>query len=99
MWFTYLYSTLLPIGAILTCCGLFLYYWVDKYNLLRRSAVNGQVSGDLINASLTMLDFTLILKPMGSLIFDTHLRHHKTADIIMLVIAFVFIITPKDKLI
>lgn len=99
MWFTYLYATLIPVGAILTCGGLFCYYWVDKYNLLRRSAVNGQVSGQLINASLNMLDFTLILKPIGSLIFDTHMRHYTVADIIMVVVAFVFILLPKDKLI
>lgn len=74
LWFTFLYSTLIPLGAILTCAGLLFYYWVDKYNLLRRSSVSGQVSGKIINLSLTLLDFTLILRPAGSLIFDTHIR-------------------------
>lgn len=39
MWFTFLYVTLIPIGAFLSLLGLWMYYWVDKYNLLRRSKV------------------------------------------------------------
>lgn len=39
MWFTFLYLTLIPFGAMLTLFGLVIYYWVDKYNLLRRSSV------------------------------------------------------------
>lgn len=100
MWFTFLYSTLIPIGAVLTCAGLIFYYWVDKYNLLRRSSVSGQVSGKIINLSLNLLDFTLILRPIGSIIFDTQIRtSYKDATIIMIVCAFVYIILPKDKLI
>lgn len=39
LWFTYLYSTLIPIGAFISILGLGLYYWVDKYNLLRVNSV------------------------------------------------------------
>jgi hypothetical protein len=74
MWFTFLYSTLLPVGAIITIFGLLAYYWVDKYNLLRRSSINRQISGNLIKKSLNLLDFTLFFKPVGSAIFDKHLR-------------------------
>ena len=74
MWFVFLYSTLLPIGAVISVFGLFFYYWVDKYNLLRRSKVHGKVSGHFMRTSLLLLDFTLILKPIGSLIFDLHIR-------------------------
>ena len=45
MWFTYLYSSLIPLGGWLALVGLCIYYWVDKYNLLRRSSVNSQISG------------------------------------------------------
>ena len=97
MWFVFLYSTLLPIGAIVSVVGLMLYYWVDKYNLLRRSKVHGKVSGHFIRTSLLLLDFTLILKPIGSLIFDEHLRSpsYKTSNIVMICVAFVYIIIPK----
>lgn len=55
MWFTFLYITIIPVGAIFSCLGLLAYYWVDKYNLLRRSSIEGQVSGDLVNLTSNML--------------------------------------------
>ncbi len=39
MWFTFMYVSLIPFGAFLSLVGLMIYYWVDKYNLLRRSKV------------------------------------------------------------
>ena len=44
LWFVYFYLTLIPIGAMITVFGLVFYYWVDKYNLLRKSKVVGKVS-------------------------------------------------------
>lgn len=38
-WFTYLYADLIPIGGILIMFGLMAYYWIDKYNLLRRASL------------------------------------------------------------
>lgn len=97
VWFVYLYATLMPIGACITCAGFIFYYWVDKFNLLRRSRIECHVSSSHLNHCLTMLDFTLILKPIGSIIFDTHIRYrnYETSNIIMIVLAFVFIIFPK----
>lgn len=65
MWFTFLYMTIIPVGAIFSCVGLIAYYWVDKYNLLRRSSIKNQVSGDLIDLTLAMLEFTLPLRVGG----------------------------------
>jgi hypothetical protein len=41
MWFTFLYATIVPIGAFISLAGIAIYYWVDKYNLLRRSSLGG----------------------------------------------------------
>jgi hypothetical protein len=65
MWFTFLYCTLIPMGSFLTLIGLFLYYWVDKYNLLRRSSLHENVSGKLCLVAMKLLDGTLILRPIG----------------------------------
>ena len=100
MWFTFLYSTLIPIGAVITCCGLLFYYWVDKYNLLRRSRIPGNISAKLVLTCMTLLDFTLILRPIGSIIFDNQNRSfYMNSNIIMIVIGFVYIITPKGLII
>jgi hypothetical protein len=53
------------MGSFLTLIGLFLYYWVDKYNLLRRSSLHENVSGKLCLVAMKLLDGTLILRPIG----------------------------------
>ena len=65
MWFTYLYVTLIPVGTFFTVLGLAIYYWIDKYNLIKKSSLNHNISGDLAVVSMKLLDFTLILKPAG----------------------------------
>ena len=65
MWFTFLYSDLLPLGVFLVLIGLVLYYWIDKYNFLRRSTVNNRVSGKMAILGLKSLDATLFLRPAG----------------------------------
>ena len=65
----------MPIGSFFSVIGLVFYYWVDKYNLLRKSSLAHNISGDLAVLSLKLLDFTLILKPVGELIFDYLIRH------------------------
>lgn len=74
MWFTFLYISLVPVGGVFSFIGLIAYYWVDKYNLLRRSTISSQVSGDLIDLTVSMLDFTLVLRILGQILFDYQLR-------------------------
>lgn len=64
-WFTFLYACLLPFGSMLIFCWLGFYYWVDKYNFLRRSSISQGLSGDLSMKALSLLEFILILKPTG----------------------------------
>lgn len=100
MWFTFLYSTLIPVGALITIVGLIIYYWVDKYNLLRRSSITRQVSGKVIEASLMLLDLSLFFKPLGSLIFDLHLRgQFLPSTVVLLSVGFVYALFPKAKII
>ena len=75
IWFTFLYIELIPFGAIYSLTGLILYYLVDKYILLYRCSIKDSVSSKLSRTMVTVLDFTLVLKPAGELIFDSHLRH------------------------
>ena len=100
MWFTFLYATLIPLGTFLSCAGLMLYYWVDKYNLLRRSAIKTEVSGRLVIESMNLLDLTLLLLPLGSILFDLQVRKTYTiSSIVMIVASFVYMVLPTNKLI
>lgn len=95
MWFTFLYADLIPIGAFLIFIGFCLYYWIDKYNLLRRSSLEGNISGDLAMKCLFLLDFTLFWRFLGELIFDIQIRDGaKTLTIIFLVLSIVYMFIP-----
>jgi hypothetical protein len=65
IWFTFLYSELLPFGVIYSVTGLILYYFVDKYVLLYKCSVKESVSSKLSRTMITVLEFTLVLKPAG----------------------------------
>jgi len=65
---------MVPLGAFITVFGLILYYWMSKYNMLRRSSLSHNISGEMSLFSLKLIDFTLIMKPVGELIFDSGMR-------------------------
>jgi hypothetical protein len=99
IWFTYLYATLIPFGAFLTFIGLGTYYWVDKVNLLRRSSRTENISGKLAIKTLRMLDITLILPPIGAMIFDSQIRDGWDASsIVFICVAFVYIVLPMNDI-
>lgn len=100
MWFTYLYASIIPIGAFLILIGLSIFYWVDKYNLLRHSSVKKNVSGVLSAKALVMLDLTLIIKPAGELIFDGSIRAEcNYQSLICCCIGILYLILPLNNII
>jgi hypothetical protein len=88
---------MVPLGAFITIIGLSFYYWVDKYNLLRRSSLSHNISGEMAMVSLKLLDFTLIMKPLGEIIFDAGIRDHvQVESIVLTVVAVVYVCLPMD---
>ena len=101
MWFTFLYSELIPLGSFLILIGLSLYYWVDKYNFLRRSALKEGVSGKITILSLKSLDATLFLAPIGRVLFN-FIIHKKEVDylgIVMALFGLIYLLIPITDLI
>ena len=95
MWFTFLYLDLIPVGTFFIFIGLSLYYWVDKYNLLRRSSLNGNVSAHLTLKVLNLLDLTLFFRFLGEIIFDAQIRDGvKPHSIICFILSVVFMFVP-----
>ena len=98
-WFVFLYSCVIPIGSICVLFELFLFYWIDKYNLLRKSSINEGVSGQLCLKALFLLEFVLIIKPGGQLIFDALIRHEwNIIPVIEISIGALYLILPINKL-
>lgn len=99
MWFTYLYATMIPLGAFITFVGLGFYYWIDKFNLLRKSSLTQNISGEMTLFSLKLLDFTLILRPIGEMIFDSSMRDGINApSIVFTCVAFLYLIVPLNPI-
>lgn len=99
MWCSFIYIDLIPLGNVLVFFGLCIYYWIDKYNLLRRSSLNYSVSGILSKKMLTLLDITICLRFVGSIIFDYQLKNHvSTMNLVFLGLSFCFVLLPWRKL-
>ena len=99
MWFTSLYSSLIPFGAFVSFFGISAYYWVDRYNLQRRSHLKYEVSGQMINFALKLLDVSLLLRPAGEILFDEQLRDgFRISSIVMLCVAAVYQVLPMNKI-
>lgn len=47
VWFTFFYGGIIPIGIVLSLLTLILYYWIDKYNVLRRRTLKDSISKEL----------------------------------------------------
>ena len=100
MWFVFLYVSVIPIGTFLEVIGLSLYYWVDKYNLLRRSSINNEVSAGLVMTSMKLLDLTLLIRSIGEMIFDSKIGHGVTwTSIVTAVIGLIYFLLPSNKII
>lgn len=65
MWFTFFYGDIIPIGILFSILGLVLYYFIDKYNVLRRRTIKENLSKDL---SIGEIDFILKLFRNDSLL-------------------------------
>lgn len=98
MWFTFLYADLIPIGAFLIFIGFCIYYWVDKYNLLNRSSLEGNISADLAVECLFLLDLTLFWRFLGELIFDVQIRDGaKTLTLVFLGLSVLYMLVPWES--
>jgi hypothetical protein len=47
MWFTFFYSPVIPLSSLISIIGMILYYWTDKYNLLRKRTVKDTIGKEL----------------------------------------------------
>jgi hypothetical protein len=99
VWFSYLYASIIPGGAVLIAMGICVFYWVDKRVLLRFSSINENVSGSLSIRSMKLLDVTLILRALGEIIFDSQIRTGVTWEsYVCLSVAVVYCCLPMDSL-
>ena len=47
MWFTFFYGDIIPVGVLFSIMGLSMYYFVDKFNVIRRRTIKENLSKDI----------------------------------------------------
>jgi len=67
MYLVSFYAPVLPSFLLWGMLSLFLTYWIDKYNLLRRRSVLDSMSTELSIEMTEMLEYCLILYALGNL--------------------------------
>ena len=99
-WLTYFYTSLIPGGSLIMFPGLICYYWADKFALLKRSSIEENVSGELSIKALKLIDFTLVLRSTGEMIFDSQIRMSgvEWVSIVTLCIGVVYVLLPMDTI-
>lgn len=105
MWFTYAYAPAIHIGALISVVGMVIYYWVDKYNILRRRVVKENISMDLSIQMIENLEYTVVfftvffmsLFQFSAFFFQLWLVHiFSISTLIMFVVGIIYTILPMQ---
>lgn len=61
MYVTAFYASIIPLVLIISCIGLALHYWVQKYNVLRRRTIKHHYGHEM---SLEMTEWLELVLPI-----------------------------------
>lgn len=73
MWFTFFYGGILPVGYFFSITGIFIYYWVDKNNVINRRTIKESISMELSTEMIEMLEFCLPFCTFGNYLWGVYL--------------------------
>ncbi|CAD8171332.1 unnamed protein product [Paramecium pentaurelia] len=82
VWITLFFAPLVPISLLFCICGFFLYYWIQKYLLLRRKCRPPLQSSHLNSEMCNIINFSPILLAAGQLWVDFVFESNATTKII-----------------
>lgn len=98
MWFTFLYGGAIPLGIFFSILGLTIYYFVDKYNFLRRRTIKESLGKDLSIEMIEMLEMIILFNGFGSLTMAMDLFGEcKWQDIFILIAAIIYAALPMEE--
>ncbi|EAR87534.2 transmembrane protein, putative (macronuclear) [Tetrahymena thermophila SB210] len=99
MWFTFLYAPCIPLGNFFSMFNLVIYYYIDKYNILRNSTVKENLSKEVSLQMTENLEYITVFFALGNFTFSIHLFNTvEWASIIMLVLGLIYAILPMQDL-
>ena len=99
MWFTFLYATCIPLGTFFSMLSLIMYYFIDRYNVLRRSTIKESLGPELSIEMIELLEWCLIVFVLGTFTFYRDLfGKTEVTTLILLGIAFIYSILPLQSI-
>lgn len=66
MYLVAFYSPIIPMGILISILGIVMFYWINKYNVVRRCSINFSLSAELSIEMTEMIEYFL---PIYSVIF------------------------------
>lgn len=95
MWFTFFYCPIVPFGTLCSIFGLFIYYWIDKYNVIKRRTIKETISKDLTFEMIELLEFIVIFHAFGDFMFKRALfGFFEKKDFFILIAAMIYNLSP-----
>lgn len=95
MWFTFLYGNAIPLGIILSLLGLVFYYWVDKYNVMRRRTVKENLSKEVTIGMIELLEMTIIFCGIGNMTMTySFFRLLRWQDVVVFSVGLIYASLP-----
>lgn len=99
MWFTFLYGSAIPIGVICSCTGVIFYYFIDKYNILRRRTVKESISKELSVEMINLLDLIIFFSAFGEITMSyAFYKEVSIYDMCLISISIVFVLLPMESI-
>ena len=93
LWTVSFYAYVVPIGVPSMAVIFFFQYWVDKFNLFRRSSLFYQIHFSLSAYIVRMAEFSIFLFAVGMNLFSYKVHHSVTLfNILCLAISLVYLI-------
>lgn len=99
MWFTFFYGDIIPVGIIFSIIGLSIYYYIDKFNVLRRRTIKESLSKHLSLEMIEMLELIIIFTGIGNVVVSSILFGEiKWQDTIIIIIGMVYLVLPMEDI-
>lgn len=76
MLFCSFYAPMIPIGLIISMVSIVGLYWLNKYNLLRRSMVKEQMSAELSREMTELIEYVLVIYALSNTLFEYFILEH-----------------------
>ncbi|KAL4485796.1 hypothetical protein ABPG72_012336 [Tetrahymena utriculariae] len=99
MWFTFLYAPCIPLGNFFSMFNLVIYYYIDKYNILRNSTVKENLSKEVSLQMTENLEYITVFFALGNFTFSIHLFNTvEWSSVIMLILGLIYALLPMQDL-